>query len=155
MRILSYNIHKGIGGRDRRYSFERIVAVIEEENPDLICLQEVDRHCQRSANDDQPRRLAEHFRVAAHLFQLNVHARSGGGYGNLLLSRWPFVEQHQISLRLRQRKPVRKSRSSTRSRDRCGWHIFIWACRNVSGIGKSSTCWGITCLRRSTRCRPC
>ncbi len=24
MRLLSYNIHKGIGGRDRRYSLERI-----------------------------------------------------------------------------------------------------------------------------------
>ncbi len=44
MRLLSYNIHKGIGGRDRRYRLERIVDVIESENPDFICLQEVDRH---------------------------------------------------------------------------------------------------------------
>ena len=48
MRLLTYNIHKGIGGRDRRYSLERIIDVIEAENPDLICLQEVDRHVRRS-----------------------------------------------------------------------------------------------------------
>ena len=44
MRLLSYNIHKGIGGRDRRYEFARVIDVIETENPDLACLQEVDRH---------------------------------------------------------------------------------------------------------------
>ena len=55
MRLLSYNIHKGIGGRDRRYRLERIIGVIEEENPDLICLQEVDRNVRRSRFDDQPR----------------------------------------------------------------------------------------------------
>ena len=48
VRILSYNIHKGIGGRDRRYRLERIIEVIEEQNPDLICLQEVDRNVRRS-----------------------------------------------------------------------------------------------------------
>ena len=30
MRVLSYNIHKGIGGRDRRYRIERIIG-----DPDL------------------------------------------------------------------------------------------------------------------------
>lgn len=104
MRLLSYNIHKGIGGRDRRYRLERIIATIEHENPDLIGLQEVDRHCKRSKFDDQPRLLAEQFAVAAHLFQLNV-ASGGGGYGNLLLSRWPIVASHQLSLRLHKKKP--------------------------------------------------
>ena len=47
MRLLSYNIHKGIGGRDRRYDIQRVIEVIEEENPDLICLQEVDHHVRR------------------------------------------------------------------------------------------------------------
>ena len=43
MRLLSYNIHKGIGGNDRRYRLERVCHVIEHENPDLILLQEVTR----------------------------------------------------------------------------------------------------------------
>jgi endonuclease/exonuclease/phosphatase family metal-dependent hydrolase len=104
MRLLSYNIHKGIGGRDRRYRLERIIAVIEEQNPDIMCLQEVARESRRSHFHDQPRLLLEYFKPAAHIFQLNVHLRSGG-YGNLLLSRWPFCTQHMVSLRLKNKKP--------------------------------------------------
>ena len=104
MRVLSYNIHKGIGGRDRRYQLDRIIDVIEQENPDLICLQEVDRGVPRSQHDDQPRLLADYFTAQEKLFQLNVHLKVGG-YGNLMLSRWPFVRRHQISLRLNRKKP--------------------------------------------------
>lgn len=101
---MSYNIHKGIGGRDRRYRLERIIEVIEHENPDLICLQEVDHNVRRSRFCDQPHLLAQHFRAAARLYQLNVPLKHGG-YGNLVLSRWPFSAKHQISLRMGRRKP--------------------------------------------------
>jgi endonuclease/exonuclease/phosphatase family metal-dependent hydrolase len=104
MRLLSYNIHKGIGGRDRRYRLERIIQVIEAENPDLICLQEVDRHVARTRHDDQPKKLSEALHALAHLYQLNVRFK-GGGYGNLVLSRWPLRSAHQISLRRKRRKP--------------------------------------------------
>ena len=104
MRVLSYNIHKGIGGRDRRYRLERIIQVIEQENPDLICLQEVDRNVRRSRYHDQPRLLADYFNVVEKFFQINVHLTTGG-YGNLILSRWPFRSQHQVSLRQKDRKP--------------------------------------------------
>ena len=106
MRLLSYNIHKGIGGRDRRYSFRRIIDVIEQENPDIMCLQEVDRNVPRSNFDDQAKVLAEYFNAADLLYQINVNLKSGG-YGNLLLSRWKFTTHHQISLRQRQKKPRR------------------------------------------------
>ena len=42
--------------------------------------------------------------AVAHLYQLNVRFKTGG-YGNLVLSRWPFRLCHQISLRQRRRKP--------------------------------------------------
>src|SRR5579863_4371892 len=99
MRLLSYNIHKGIGGRDRRYRLERIIAVIEEENPDLICLQEVDRNVRRSKFDDQPRLLREYFRMDSHSYQLNFPVREGG-YGNLVVCRWPFSSHHHIPLKI-------------------------------------------------------
>ncbi len=104
MRLLSYNIHKGIGGRDRRYRLARIISVIEAENPDLICLQEVDRHCKRTGHDDQPKILAEYFKFDTHQYQPNVSLKYGM-YGNLMLSRWRFLKKHQISLRLDRRKP--------------------------------------------------
>lgn len=104
MRLLSYNIHKGIGGIDRRYDLQRIIDVIEHENPDLICLQEVDRRVPRSKRDDQPHLLAEAFHALGRQYQMNVHLKEGG-YGNLMLSRWEFRSQHQISLRYFKNKP--------------------------------------------------
>lgn len=103
MRLLSYNIHKGIGGRDRRYRLERILSVIESENPDLICLHEVDRNVKRSRFNNQPKIFAEYFNMHESLYQLNVKLKTGG-YGNLILSRWPFISQHQISLTMNRRK---------------------------------------------------
>jgi endonuclease/exonuclease/phosphatase family metal-dependent hydrolase len=104
MRLLTYNIHKGIGGSDRRYRIERILRVIEDEAPDLVCLQEVDFNVSRSSYHDQPTLLAQHLRATAHVYQLNVQHRDGG-YGNLLLSRWPIQRHHHVSLRLHWRKP--------------------------------------------------
>ncbi len=104
MRLLSYNIHKGIGGRDRRCRLQRVIDVIEAENPDVMCLQEVAHNSRRSHFHDQPKLLADYFKLAAQLYQLNVHFKSGG-YGNLILSRWPLAVSHQISLRFNQKKP--------------------------------------------------
>src|ERR1700716_2738240 len=103
MRLLSYNIHKGIGGRDRRYSIDRILEVIELENPDLVCLQEVDHNVRRSHYHDQPQMLARYLNAVAQLVQTNVRLKTGG-YGNVLLSRWPLHSRHQISLRLGKKK---------------------------------------------------
>jgi endonuclease/exonuclease/phosphatase family metal-dependent hydrolase len=104
MRLLTYNIHKGIGGRDRRYDIGRVIDVIEEENPDLICLEEVDHNVRRSRYHDQAHILARHFNAIAHLRQTTVRLKTGG-YGNLILSRWPFRSVHQISLRMPTKKP--------------------------------------------------
>jgi endonuclease/exonuclease/phosphatase family metal-dependent hydrolase len=104
MRLLTYNIHKGVGGSDRRYRLERIRDVIHQESPDLVCLQEVDRNVHRSSFHDQPALLASWLDAVDSLYQLNV-PRHDGGYGNLILSRWPFAKRHHVSLRFHKRKP--------------------------------------------------
>lgn len=103
MRLLSYNIHKGIGGHDRRYSLKRIIEVIEHENPDLMLMQEVTHLFARCGGDDQTSLLCEHFHAVDSMYQQNVRLKTGG-YGNLLVSRWPIVEKHQISLQLARKK---------------------------------------------------
>lgn len=104
MRIVTYNIHKGIGGRDRLYRLPRIIGVLEELSPDVICLQEVDQNVARSRYDDQPKLLADWFEADGHVFQRNVPLKSGG-YGNLILSRFPIETKRQISLRMHSKKP--------------------------------------------------
>ncbi|WP_250847058.1 endonuclease/exonuclease/phosphatase family protein [Aquisphaera insulae] len=124
MRLISYNIHKGIGGRDRRYRLERVIGVIKALEPDLICLQEVDRDVRRTRHDDQPREFLEAFEAAAHLYQLNVRLKSGG-YGNLLLSRWPLRTHHQVSLRLARRKP-RGAQMAVVDSPEGAFHLVHW-----------------------------
>jgi len=104
MRLVTYNIHKAVGGRDRRCRLERIIEVLESKNPDFMCLQEVTRGARRSRYDNQPRRLAEYFSITDVIYQTTVTYKYGG-YGNLLLSRWPIRLSHHISLRLNHKKP--------------------------------------------------
>lgn len=103
MRLMTYNIHKGIGGHDRRYSLRRVIEVIEHENPDLLLLQEVTHLFHRCGGDDQTSLLCAQFLAVDSMYQQNVRLKTGG-YGNLLISRWPIVERHSISLQLGKKK---------------------------------------------------
>jgi endonuclease/exonuclease/phosphatase family metal-dependent hydrolase len=105
MRLLSYNIHKGIGGVDRRYVLDRVARVIEQENPDIICLQEVTFHAHRTRYHDQPDLLANWLQPREISFQMNVRYDEKGGYGNLILSRWALREKKHVCLRMHTRKP--------------------------------------------------
>lgn len=103
MRLLTYNIHKGIGGRDRRYRLQRILDVIDTANADIVCLQEVDRNVRRSSFDDQPELLTKELGFEHFAFQIN-HKIKTGGYGNCTLSRFPIACSADISLRIGNRK---------------------------------------------------
>lgn len=99
MRLLSYNIHKGVGN-DRRYSLDRVANVIAAEEPDVVCLQEVDFNVRRSRFDNQAAILADTLgETGRHTeYQLNVPRRDGG-YGNLILSRWPLHTVRDVCLK--------------------------------------------------------
>lgn len=56
VRVLSYNIHQGVG-MDGRYELRRVAHAIERIEPDLLALQEVDRFRERTDFDDQFERL--------------------------------------------------------------------------------------------------
>ena len=104
MRLVTYNIHKGIGGNDRRYNLERVIDVLAALEADFLCLQEVTIDLPRTSRHDQADILAERFRPMFATYQQNVKWKVGG-YGNLVLSRWPLREHHRISLQFGQKKP--------------------------------------------------
>ena len=87
LRVLSYNIHHG-AGIDGKLDVPRIAGVITAVKPDLVALQEVDRHTQRSKQQDQPAMLARLTGMKV-LFEQNI-AFQGGDYGNAILSRFPI-----------------------------------------------------------------
>jgi hypothetical protein len=52
VRVMSYNIHVGVG-MDKRLDLRRIADIINNERPDLVGLQEVDRGVERTQRRDE------------------------------------------------------------------------------------------------------
>jgi len=108
LKLLTYNIHKGIGGVDRRYRPARITAVLGHYAPDLVLLQEVDDGARRSQFDRQSELFAQALGMPHRTFFPNVRVRGGGAYGNAVLSRFPIAAARNIDLTY----PGRKHRSA-------------------------------------------
>ena len=104
LRVLSYNIHKCIGGVDRRYEPSRIVEVIRKLDADVVMLQEVDAGVARSNGDRQVELLGNELGLRYHTWFPNVDVRGGGQYGNAILSRYPLIESTNIDVTLRFKK---------------------------------------------------
>ncbi len=100
MKLVTYNIQYGLG-RDNRYDLARIAREIEDA--DIIALQEVERHWQRSDCVDGPAvlasRLPEHHWVYGANLDMDASYRDAGGrlinrrrqFGTMILSRAPIV----------------------------------------------------------------
>ncbi|MFQ5843460.1 MAG: endonuclease/exonuclease/phosphatase family protein [Planctomycetota bacterium] len=117
IRVLSWNIHKGIGGVDRRYRPERTLRVISHYRPDLVLLQEVDEGVRRSSFHRQVDLLGDALGLRHRSYGPNVRVR-GGRYGNATLSHWPLTQVTNIDLTLRPKK--RRGALYTRCRVRPG-----------------------------------
>lgn len=102
-RIVTYNMHKGIGGIDRKYRLERIVEVLDRYDADLVLLQEVDDGVPRSRRDRQVEMLAGELGYRHHAYQRNVHLKAGH-YGNAILSRHPLTHLEDVDLTIRFKK---------------------------------------------------
>lgn len=104
-RLATYNIHKGIGGVDRRYDPVRISEAIQHCEPDIVFLQEVDDGVPRSRHDCQVELLAEAVGLRHWVYQRNVRL-TVGHYGNAILSRFPLVDHMDVDLSI----PYKKKR---------------------------------------------
>jgi len=104
LRVVSYNIHKCIGGLDRRYDPERVIEVIRKLDADVVMLQEVDAGVTRSRGDRQVELLGEELGLPHRTWYPNVDVRGGGHYGNAILSRYPLIESTNIDLSIRFKK---------------------------------------------------
>lgn len=95
LRVVAYNIRHG-EGMDNQVDLERIAAVLERLDPDVITLQEVDERTERTGGVDQPARLGELLGMQA--FHGAHRPYQGGEYGNAILTRLPVrsVQTHPI-----------------------------------------------------------
>ena len=104
-RVVTYNIHKGIGGVDRRYRLQRVIDTLSHVAADIVCLQEVDDGVPRSKFEKQAHALAEALATPHVAYQRNVKLKQGG-YGNAILSRFPLTDVTDVDLTI----PLKKRR---------------------------------------------
>ena len=154
---MTYNIHKGIGGVDRRYDLKRIVKVIKQYRPDIAMLQEVDDGVPRSNNDRQVNRLADELEFKHSEFQPNVRLKQGC-YGNAILSQFPLVEVQDLDLKV----PLKKCRRAliaktcvsaggqSRSLVLCNTHLGLAGFERTAQIKKLLACGTIAGLKLDT-----
>jgi endonuclease/exonuclease/phosphatase family metal-dependent hydrolase len=112
--LLTYNIHKCIGGVDRRYDPTRVTEVIAHYQPDIALLQEVDQFAKRTNEDRQVDSCGDRLGLRHRTFFPNVRVRGGGAYGNAILSRYPLTETTNIDVTI----PPKKRRSILHARYR-------------------------------------
>ena len=103
LRVVTWNIHKGIGGVDRRYRLDRTVSVLASLHPDLALLQEVAEGMPRCGLDDQVQELSKALEMR-HVAYGAEHRFRVGGYGNAILSRFPLTASARIDLTIGRRK---------------------------------------------------
>jgi endonuclease/exonuclease/phosphatase family metal-dependent hydrolase len=103
IRVVTWNIHKGIGGIDRRYRLDRVVTVLGELQADIALLQEVADDLPRSSYHDQAEMLGEALNLP-HVAFHPEHRFAIGGYGNAILSRYPLADVSRVDLTIGTRK---------------------------------------------------
>ena len=95
LRLLAYNIKHG-QGMDGKIDLERSARIIAREKPDLVALQEVDKHCKRSGSVDQAAELGRLLGME-HRFGKFMDFQ-GGEYGMAVLSKIPIEATHVHAL---------------------------------------------------------
>lgn len=114
IRVVTYNVHKCLGGLDRRYDPYRIRDTIAHYEPDFVLLQEVAQNSSQYRGDVQVEKLGELLELRHRSYFVNVRKRRLGEYGNAILSRFPLTETSNIDLTV----PPRKVRSVLHARFR-------------------------------------
>jgi len=108
LRFVSWNVHKCVGGLDRRYDPERIADVLAAQQPDIIALQEVSQNGKWYKHERQVDRLGDLLDLRHRSYFVNVRfGPRRGEYGNAILSRMPITEAENIDLTV----PGKKARS--------------------------------------------
>lgn len=101
-RIATYNIHK-CKGLDFRTSALRIAGVLREIEADIIALQEVVSLERGKPEENQARFLAEELGFEYRIGENRKHL--GGAYGNVMMSRFPILEDKNFDISIHGREP--------------------------------------------------
>ena len=92
LKTMTYNTYSG-----RNAGMEAIAEVIRRNDPDIVALQEVERFTELNPGDT-PAILAGMTGLKYHTFFHALDIRSGGDYGNAILSKYPIMEERSFRI---------------------------------------------------------
>lgn len=96
IKVLSYNIHKGMTIGNRQCVMERLRDYIRVADADVVFLQEVAGDARRTITVSQFEYLAD---TIWHHYAYGKNAvYASGHHGNAILSKWPFVKWHNFDI---------------------------------------------------------
>jgi endonuclease/exonuclease/phosphatase family metal-dependent hydrolase len=104
LKLVTYNIHSGIG-TDERYDLGRIRRALNEERPDVAALQELECGSSRSSYDDQSRVLASDLALTSSFCATRPAGQ--GSFGLAVLSPFRVVHHRQYDLSYRTHREPR------------------------------------------------
>lgn len=89
LKMVTYNIKSGLYHPD---GLEAVARVLEDADPQVVALQEVDRDTRRARHEDQTTWLADRLGMPYHCFGAATPWEGGGEYGVSLISSCPLVD---------------------------------------------------------------
>jgi len=101
--ILTYNIHKGFSGSNRRFVLHDIKASLQAVNADILLLQEIhgERIISNNRFDDWHNNRQFEF-IADKVWSYHAYGKNAlyqsGHHGNAILSKYPFIEWDNIDV---------------------------------------------------------
>ncbi len=143
IKIATYNIHRAIG-IDRKFAPERIIAIVQALDADVLLLQEVDEGVPRSNELNLAEVIANACEYPHYALSHNVTLKQGR-YGNATLSRLPIVKQSNIDLSIADKKKrgcqytrikVRNSKTAMQYLDVFNLHLGLSAKERQRQAGK-------------------
>jgi endonuclease/exonuclease/phosphatase family metal-dependent hydrolase len=102
IRVVTWNVHKCVGGTDGRYEPQRIIDCLASYEPNVLLLQEVARDIPRLRGEDQVAILSEG--LGMHAAFHPEHRFKAGYYGNMILSGYPLADIQHVDLTIGWRK---------------------------------------------------
>jgi len=102
MRVMTWNIHGGVGPDGRR-DLQRIIRLVRKHDPDLIALQEVGSRREVAEAAEAFSSLAD--ALGNHATETRLITAPDGNYGHALICRWPLKSTVCHDLSYRRREP--------------------------------------------------
>jgi endonuclease/exonuclease/phosphatase family metal-dependent hydrolase len=99
LKVMTYNVHHcNPPGKSKTgdIDIDTIASVLRKQNPDLVALQEIDDHTNRSGAFNEAEEIAK--RLNMHYYFGKAIDFDGGGYGVAILSKYPLSEVNTFSL---------------------------------------------------------